>query len=267
MSSLLGGKSGLLLLASTVGAWWYISREMSRLPKRKPKVPLFRHKRKGCDDESEEEVWEDEKSLLTDSDSEEEMSPKKPRKTSGSTNGEGSPPEDTPTRQGHKRVDATKRGKVLSDLNSSHVNESTGSKDDGAPQSTPGSSANDVKEEISPKPQEPVRRLLIRTPTHTTEITRIPNKTIKCAESQRDSDMFYGFLSLYSKEAQAAEEPPKKVKRRTGSLVLPRDDLHRPSPDRREGDPFGDSSSKKRRGHSMIDIRPSNSRRKLLESL
>lgn len=237
----MGGKS-LLLLATTIGAWWMISRELSRPKTRKSRNPLFKRQHGQIDKEEEEETDDetkktkrfDERGDLTD------FSPvKKPANSESLEEGEGCPPDSTPstpiTKSSKKpEVDDRSAGKGATPVSSSKRQIPMNKSKDGQ---------NEVKGIDAGKHlQTPARKLLIRTPTHETHIIRTErqNAKKKPAEAQRDSDVFFGLLQLYSGKAGKPTPQPKPSPKNGETMIISRESLEQAEAP--EGDPFYEAS-------------------------
>jgi len=218
-----------LLLASSVGAYWIFSREFNRPRLRRAKVPLFegRENRDGEYECESDELWE-EKNLSSDDEaleSDSESLVKKVRKNESVDSfpeGEGCPPAATPP--------PLKSRKVIDNPNMDKDQEVLELEEN---------SKGDVKDQETPKshdPRRPVRKLLIRTPTHTTEIIRI--QRAQSAQARRDSDMFFNLLSLYSKESSEQQDKAQMPSNENdrSSVMLCRESLDHDRSD--EGDPI-----------------------------
>mmetsp|Transcript_1077 Transcript_1077/g.1408 ORF Transcript_1077/g.1408 Transcript_1077/m.1408 type:complete len:250 (-) Transcript_1077:89-838(-) len=225
LQSTLSGKS-LLLLASTVGAWWFISREINRTKaKRKPKVPLFRNCsnpiRDGSwrEEESESDgAWE-EKCSRSDDEIEEECFPiARPAcidsSTKKSLDGEGSPPQSTPAKKCKHSCE-----KELTLVKSKRP----AKEQDTSGQDTSGRQISEDFKETNQGIEGQKRNLLIR-PTHTIKSDPFENENAEDAETRRDSGVFFGLLNLYTRD-NGKEEPPSTPERRE-SLILCRETLN-----------------------------------------
>mmetsp|Transcript_12676 Transcript_12676/g.17621 ORF Transcript_12676/g.17621 Transcript_12676/m.17621 type:complete len:248 (+) Transcript_12676:378-1121(+) len=238
LQSSLSGKS-LLLLASTVGAWWFISKEINRTKaKRKPKVPLFRDCsnpiRDGSwreEDSESDGAWEEKCPRNEDDELEEEcFSIARPAcidlSTNKDFNGEGSPPQSSPAKKSKHSYE-----KELIHAKSKHSEK----EQDISGQDTSGKHISEDFKETNEGIEGQKRNLLIR-PSHTTETGLIENENPEDAEARRDSGVFFGLLNLYAKD-NGREEPPSTPRRRE-SLILCRETLNFKDDESAEGDPF-----------------------------
>mmetsp|Transcript_19077 Transcript_19077/g.26667 ORF Transcript_19077/g.26667 Transcript_19077/m.26667 type:complete len:239 (-) Transcript_19077:351-1067(-) len=229
LQSGLGGKS-LLLLVSTVGAWWFISREINRPRKRKPRVPLFRRRSaQDCEDESESEcIWE-EKSLESDDESDDEFFANQSRRSSG----EGSPPEDTPLKKEKNKKNHQEKGTVsVQEVVEKESAETSKILEQEEPEEDESAETKDGPVSAG--------KLILRTHSHSK--LKESQDTHDKVDNRSDGEMFYGLLKLYSKDI-SIEERPQTPKRRE-SFLLCRESFEHTASD--EGDPcHGEHSSEK----------------------
>jgi len=236
----------IFFLASTVGAWWYLSRDIGAKRRRKPRIPLFRKHCPECEEaDTEEDLWD----LKQDEDDLEDDIPFHTRKPKQNKDGEGSPPRDSPRKP--KKLHAEKDdGNKLEDQD--RENDEGGKKKNRIERVsvTGGEEDNrkdipekdDVKDDLASPPKGIGRRICIKTPTHTTEIIRTKTGS-PSRQAREDSDMFYGLLSLYSREKGAStpktpQAPREACVERRESVMLCRESLDQIVQD--EGDPVKD---------------------------